>query len=181
MNQLIDEIKAIRNEIRYHRDQKGDDRCWVDDVRLWTLLPDASPKPTALPPFEEMMKRCGAFYRNRRADLPDIVPPDAIQNPAEWDNDLGSMGEEILKKELDKLLQAIKLHRDISGRERTLDDDRALYRVLPEKRTADFRLPAEADFLGEARAPKAGCPSFWRSHKTCPSDHHDIHRWGPCT
>lgn len=57
---------------------------------------------------------------------------------------------------------AIRAHRDARG------DDRLPYAVLPEKIPCDFRLPPEAEFLGEAIAPHAGRPSFWRSHSACP-------------
>ena len=166
--------------MRYHRDQKGDNRCWVDDLRLWELLPDTPIKPSALPSYDEMMKRCTAYYRHRRAEAADPVPSHAIVDTTRWDTDLSSMGEAALEQELERLQVAVLAHRDIQGRERTLDDDRALYRVLPEQVTADFRLPNEADFLGEARAPKAGCPSFWRSHQACSTARHDLHAWGPC-
>lgn len=178
---MLNQIKALRESIRYHRDQKGDDRCWVDDDRLWGLLPDAPSKPTSLPSYEEMMKRCGAFYRLRRADVPDAVPVGAIQNPSAWDEDLNTMNEIELKRELRRMQEAVRIHRDIQNQERTIEDDRALYQALPERLTADFRLPPEPDFLREARAPVAGCPSFWRSHQNCPSAKHDIGTWGPCS
>jgi hypothetical protein len=89
------------------------------------------------------------------------------------------MTREELALEHARLGAAILRHRDIADRPRTADDDRALYAVLPEKLPADFRLPPEDEFLGEAKAPHAGCPSFWRSHAACPAAH-DLHRWGPC-
>ncbi len=78
------------------------------------------------------------------------------------------------------LQQSIRAHRDIFSKKRTLEDDRTLYALLPEKIPADFRLPPEPEFLGEAKAPRAGCPSFWRSHSTCATSDHDLHKWGPC-
>ena len=36
------------------------------------------------------------------------------------------------------------------------------------------------EFIGEAKAPHAGCPAFWRSHANCPVERHNLHRWGPC-
>lgn len=39
---LREEVKKLRDVIRYHRDQKGDDRCWVDDLRLYETLPEGS-------------------------------------------------------------------------------------------------------------------------------------------
>jgi hypothetical protein len=180
MNHL-EQIKSLREAIRYHRDQKGDDRCWLDDHSVWELLPDAVTEPTSLPAFGEMMKRCTAFYQYRRAEAPDSAPSDTIANRQDWDQDLAFTTPEEQAGELLRLRDAIRLHRDIRGRERTLDDDRELYAILPERLPADFRLPPEPDFLGEAMAPHAGCPSFWRSHQTCIQKTHDLHTWGPCT
>lgn len=188
--ETLDKIRSIRSDTRYHRDQKGDDRCWVDDYRIWAHLEDSPAKPTVLPPFEEMMRRCAAFHRFRNAKIADSKAEEAtetlseapriLQAPSDADLDLTCMTRSELDAELLRLQAAIRAHRDIAGRERTLEDDKRLYRVLNEPIEADFRLPSEADFLGEARAPFAGCPSFWRSHQNCAEDAHDIHIWGPC-
>ena len=126
------------------------------------------------------MKKCGAFYRYRRTEIPDPEPMGAITDPKEWDSDLILMTQEELEGELLRIRAAVRTHREINGRERTVDDDRELYSILPERLPADFRLPLESDFLGEAKAPHAGCPSFWRSHETCAAGAHDMHTWGPC-
>lgn len=168
-----------RNAIRGHRDQKGDDRCWLDDYLVWAMLEDSSSKPPPLPPVEEAMKNCCAFYCMRRSDTPDPLPKGAILDRDKWDNDLGRMNKQELMEELGRIQLAIACHRDVEGRLRTIDDDRALYSTLPEKIPADFRLPAEAEFLGTAKAPHAGCPSFWRSHANCEKPC-NLHSWGPC-
>lgn len=31
---------VLENAIRKHRDQKGDDRCWMDDEELYRMLPE---------------------------------------------------------------------------------------------------------------------------------------------
>lgn len=175
---VLDEIRRLRAGIRLHRDQRGDDRCWLDDWRLWKLLPETVLDDTRVP--ADATARCEAFYRHRRADVADPVPADAIIDPARWDDDLAGADGATLNVELARLRGAIADHRDVEDRERTLDDDRALYAVLPEKIPADFRLPPEPEFLGEARAPTAGCPAFLRSHGTCPGTCHNLHRWGPC-
>jgi hypothetical protein len=172
-----DRIKTVRSALRLHRDQKGDDRCWVDDWFVWAALEDQPPEPAAAPSFEEGMKKCHAFYERRRADTADVVPANANHDPQAWDADLAKMNEAQREAELERLLAAIRKHRDAGSL--TADDDRALYRTLPENLPADFRLPPREEFLGEAKAPRAGCPSFWRSHANCPGAH-DLHRWGPC-
>ena len=176
--ELLRMIFECRRAIRYHRDQKGDDRCWLDDYLVWRMLDDSPSAPIL--PFGEAMWRCEEFYVFRRADAADPVPPDAIPDPALWDADIPRMDAGEL---LDKLAQAqetIRRHRDMPHWLRTIEHDRLLYSVLPEKIPPDFRLPPRNEFLGEAKAPCAGCPSFWRSHANCSIEKHDPHRWGPC-
>ena len=181
MSTPIEQIKTLRQSIRYHRDQKGDDRCWLDDHRLWSLLEDTQPKTIDLPSFDQMMETCGAFYLHRRADTPDVIPADAMRDPSYWNDDLQRMNEAELQEELLRTQTAIRKHRDIESSKRTLENDRELYRILPEKMSADFRLPSKEAFLGEEGAPNSGCPSFWRSHQNCTTKQHDLHKWGPCS
>lgn len=84
------------------------------------------------------MKRCRAFYHYRRAEAPDEAPVDAVQDPKAWDADLEKMTKAELAGELSRIQQAMRIHRDIYDRERTLKDDRELYCMLPEKLTPIF-------------------------------------------
>lgn len=172
-------IVEVRNAIRKHRDQKGDDRCWLDDYFVWNLHPDSPKDITTLPAFEDGMAECVKFFRYRQATSADVTPPDALVDSTTWDGDLDQMDGLALTREIERLYQAIHEHRDISGRDRTLGDDRKLYAVLPEKLPADFRLPPENEFLGEKRSG-AGCPQFFKSHAACLSPDHNLHAWGPC-
>jgi hypothetical protein len=175
----FDRVKQLRSTIRTHRDQKADDRCWLDDYLLWKTLADSPAEPLALPSKDEMMKLCRNYYELRRADTLDEVPADAIVDAARWDNDLEAMGEVDLKVEIERLESAIRTHRNIGDRLRTIADDRALYAALPEKLPADFRLPPEDHFL-VSQTPNSGCPNFWQSHQNCACKQHDLHKWGPC-
>jgi hypothetical protein len=174
---LRQSILGYRWAIRRHRDTLGDDRCWLDDYLVWGVLEDSPPTPDNPPPFDEAMRLCRQFYTYRRSETADPVPTDAIRDPAHWDDDLASMTEVQLTVELDRVLAAVRTHRDVPG-VRTIDNDRALYAVLPEKLPADFRLTPEPEFLGGIK-PGAGCPNFWKSHLGCTCAH-DLHRWGPC-
>jgi hypothetical protein len=174
---MIEKIKELREAIRYPRDQKGDDRCWVDDYLVWSAHPKTR-QLLHLPTYEEGMGRCRAFHKYRNATAPDPIPADAILDPAKWDDDNLTLDEDGLRNELHKLENAIEKHCHIPYRERTADDDRELYSVLPEKIPADFRLPCEEDFLGTTKTD-AGCPQFWKSHSNCPGEH-NLHQWGPC-
>lgn len=176
-DKLHSQIVELRQAIRYHRGQKGDDRCWLDDYLVWDCLPDIK-QAVRLPIYDEGMRKCRAFFNYRNADAMEQTPADAILEPAKWDDDLIAMNYEGLALELGKLENAIKKHYNITNRERTRKDDKELYSVLPEKIPADFRLPSEEDFLGTKRTD-AGCPQFWKSHENC-SGEHNLHQWGPC-
>ncbi|HZS42931.1 MAG TPA: hypothetical protein VFA52_01800 [Candidatus Paceibacterota bacterium] len=172
---ILERRKVLRN----HRDQRLDDRCWLDDYLLFAFLDDSPPTPTRLPPFHLMMKECGSFYFHCRADEADPVPADAILDPLEWDRDLEIVNEHDFFMHLHSMQQGFLILREIKSRPKTVDDYRRLYSTLPEKLPADFRLPPEPDFLGERKAPYAGCPSFWRSHNVCKGPC-CLDRWGPC-
>ena len=170
-------IWVRRQAIRYHRDQVGDDRCWLDDWLVWQFLEGAPP----IPPWSEWKWRCEQFYEHRNSDRQDTLPFGAIINPDLWDQDLWhprKMDADHLKQELFRVQEAIAKHLHISGRPRTFQDDKELYAVLPEKLAANFELPSREEFLGEALAPKAGCPAFRRSHEFCDPKFCTPHRWG---
>jgi len=185
-NVIIAAILERRWTIRScHRDQKGDDRCWVDDYFIYEFLDDSPCMPTTMPPLEVVMRECELFYEHRRAESPDPIPDDAILDQAEWDHDLDEKNWEYHLDTLVALQRSAVRFRDVRLVEKrpvTLDDDRALYSILPEKIPADFRLPPREEFLGEARAPHAGCPAFWGRHlKLCGARaEHDFHKWPPC-
>ena len=180
--ELLDAIVERRMVIRGHRDAKGDHRCWLDDWLVWDMLKGYPDGRYALPPYHAMMKQCQDFYENRNASKPDSISLDAIIERGYWDDDLVKMNRIQMLNELVRIQEAIYEHITIGDRSRKADDDRKLYAVLPEKLPADFRLPPKEDFLGEAKAPHAGCPAFWRSHNNngCEGLGHDLHAWGPC-
>ena len=182
--QLREKIRKVRQIIRYHRNQKGDNRCWLDDFLVWESVNGSRWSPIKLPPYDEMMVKCLDFWTHRQAETVDEVPPGMINNQSlrYWNSDLLGLGAKELLGKLKQLEEAIARHRDIVGRPRTCDDDRALYAVLPEKMPADFRLPPRDEFLGEAKEPNAGCTAFWGSHKDCPDrvSGCNVHAWGPC-
>lgn len=61
------EVERLRAGIRYHRDQKGDDRCWVDDLRLYEMLPEGPVGyDSTLPPEDVFLDNCKRFCRTRQ-------------------------------------------------------------------------------------------------------------------
>jgi hypothetical protein len=173
---LVRDIIEARTVIREHRDAKGDDRCWITDYLVWGLL-KYSPRLLQITK-DEGMRLCELFYRHRRSETLDPIPIDAILDPTRWDDDLiNNRGLELLEKQ-DQLVQYISEHCHIIG-PRTIEHDRKLYSVLPEKLPADFRLPPREEFLGTAK-DGAGCPNFWDSHTKCGLVC-NLHQWGPCS
>lgn len=177
---LIDAIIERRTDIRKHRDARGDDRCFLDDYLVWRWFVGPPTDPTEFISVEHGMAQCILFYEYRNADEADQVPEDAILEPAHWDDDLAALDDKGLFFALSDIQQAIRKHRDITGRPRMTCDDRELYHVLPEKLPADFRLPSRGEFLGTVLFPHAGCPAFWNSHGQCQTKTHNFHAWGPC-
>lgn len=59
-------VLHLRNGIRKHRDERGHDRCWMDDQRLYSCLPETIDIDTTLPPRECFLKNCEKFYENRQ-------------------------------------------------------------------------------------------------------------------
>jgi len=79
MNDLKAEIERLRNGIRNHRDQRLDDRCWMDDFELYELLPEgADPRYIDLRqlPKEVMMQNCDHYTTCRKVTA---TPEEAIK------------------------------------------------------------------------------------------------------
>lgn len=76
---LLAEIVRLRQGIRRHRDQRMDDRCWMDDIALYELLPEGiNPNFIDLRQLskEEMMRNCDLFTTCRRLD---VTPEQAVE------------------------------------------------------------------------------------------------------
>jgi hypothetical protein len=68
-NHVENALAAAWAAIRKHRDQRGDDRCWLDDRDLYTALPEGY-----TPPKEDScveLERCKKFIASRHD--PDTV------------------------------------------------------------------------------------------------------------
>lgn len=58
-------IHELETAIRKHRDAKGHDRCWLDDIELYKVLGEESPD-LSLPPKDEFLRECEKYYECRR-------------------------------------------------------------------------------------------------------------------
>lgn len=61
----VERVGILETAIRKHRDQRGDDRCWLDDLELYAVLGDEQPDLT-LPLREEFLSNCSRFWECRQ-------------------------------------------------------------------------------------------------------------------
>jgi hypothetical protein len=88
--------------------------------------------------------------------------PKAAQTPKKpkpkLDPDLAVLSQKALKYEVQRLRDAIRLHRDEQGHGRCWLDDQQLYQTLPEQQVAQFALPPRAEFL-------ENCARYWQERQ----------------
>ncbi len=181
---IIDRRKALRT----HRDQVGDDRCWLDDYLLFAFV-DGLESKMVKPDYEAGMKLCTDFYNNCRVDRVLPQHKHAALEPKLWNKDLLGMDESRLLSKLERIQnEIVVLYNVIKRRRPRVADYLRLYkRTLPDGIMPDMRLPSEKEFLGvltqDSGCPQksAGCPQFWMSHHDCPPEICNPHQWGPCT
>ena len=56
-DELVAEIRRLRNGIREHRDSSGQDLCW-HHPKLWGLLPEKTDPVPAVPDWPEFLRGC---------------------------------------------------------------------------------------------------------------------------
>lgn len=59
---LRQEIERFKTAIRKHRDAKGHDRCWENDLELYAVLGEPLPSSPELPPKCEFQQKCKEYY-----------------------------------------------------------------------------------------------------------------------
>jgi hypothetical protein len=67
--QLIDEVRRLRDGIRRHRDSTGQDLCWHHPA-LWGLLPDRTDPIPAVPEWPQFMQGCIRYRESLDRQLP---------------------------------------------------------------------------------------------------------------
>ncbi len=166
MSETIDRIKSLRAGIRYHRAQVSDYRCWVDDLRLYQLAELPGYLKLEVPPEDEFMLRCKAFWDNRQREYErgtgdcSVDSSQAVQKiRIAQDEDLGRLPEESLKHILTLLLEEIRQHESKGFQGRTVADDLQLYGLLPETEAWTSALPARAFFLSNCAKFCSHCKS----------------------
>ena len=61
-NLLETRIKELEDAIRKHRDARGHDRCWENDLELYAHLKDKKLPVLELPPHDEFISKCEEYY-----------------------------------------------------------------------------------------------------------------------
>jgi hypothetical protein len=67
--QLIDEIKNLRDGIRTHRDSTKDELCWHHPA-LWGLLPEKTDPVPLVPTWPEFVKGCIKYRQSLDEQAP---------------------------------------------------------------------------------------------------------------
>jgi hypothetical protein len=75
-DQLVAEVKRLRDGIRAHRDSTGHDLCWHHPA-LWALLPDATDPLPTVPTWPEFLRGCLRYRQSLDEQLPHAPRSDA--------------------------------------------------------------------------------------------------------
>ena len=67
--QLVGEVKRLRQGIRAHRDSTGQDLCWHHPA-LWGLLPEKTDPVPVVPDWPEFMRGCLRYRESLDEQLP---------------------------------------------------------------------------------------------------------------
>ena len=73
--QLIAEVKKLRQGIREHRDSTGHDLCWHHPA-LWALLPERTDPQPVVPDWPQFLRGCIHYRQSLDAQLPDAPRSD---------------------------------------------------------------------------------------------------------
>jgi hypothetical protein len=67
---LIAELRKLRQGIRRHRDSSGQDLCWHHPA-LWSLLPEKSDPLPVVPEWAEFIQGCIKYRQSLDRQAPD--------------------------------------------------------------------------------------------------------------
>lgn len=75
------EVERLRAAIRKHRDERGHNRCWLDDRALYSVLPeggDVSPLPCKV----DFLRECERYWNHRQ--VPGSSPAPETWRATQW-------------------------------------------------------------------------------------------------
>jgi hypothetical protein len=70
--QLVAEVKRLRQGIRQHRDSTGHALCWHHPA-LWTLLPDATDPVPVVPDWPQFLQGCIRYRQSLDTQAPTAL------------------------------------------------------------------------------------------------------------
>lgn len=73
VSKIVEYAKSLESAIRKHRDQRGDDRCWMDDEELYRSLPEGYTVPARDSSVE--LAACERFIQCRHNPGVEYVSP----------------------------------------------------------------------------------------------------------
>jgi hypothetical protein len=73
--ELLAEVKRLRQGIRTHRDSSGHDLCW-HHPDLWELLPERVDPEIAVPPWPKFLRGCVKYRESLERQRPDAPAHD---------------------------------------------------------------------------------------------------------
>jgi hypothetical protein len=73
--QLIAEVKKLRQGIRVHRDSSGHELCWHHPA-LWSLLPEATDPVPVVPDWPQFLRGCIRYRQSLDQQAPQAPRSD---------------------------------------------------------------------------------------------------------
>ena len=73
--ELVSEVKRLRQGIRKHRDSSGHDLCW-HHPDLWGLLPESLDPEIAVPPWPKFLRGCVRYRESLDRQRPEAPVAD---------------------------------------------------------------------------------------------------------
>jgi hypothetical protein len=77
-DQLLIEVRRLRDGIRKHRDSSGQELCWHHPA-LWGLLPERTDPLPQVPEWPEFLRGCVKYRESLDEQLPDA--PRIVDEP----------------------------------------------------------------------------------------------------
>jgi hypothetical protein len=72
--ELLLEVKRLRQAIRAHRDSSGQNLCW-HHPQLWSLLPEKTDPKILVPDWPEFMRGCVKYRSSLDEQIPTTKAP----------------------------------------------------------------------------------------------------------
>lgn len=74
--ELVTEVKRLREGIRIHRDSSGHELCW-HHPELWSLLPEKTTPEVAVPPWPKFLRGCVKYRESLDRELRNAAVEEA--------------------------------------------------------------------------------------------------------